>query len=114
MTTPFLVEQAIKEWSEAFSATEANPRQMLSGEISVGEAANRMSLYQAKEDALWFWKNSSELPFELVRWFNTQNRSACDQCWISSSGSKHPECQAKIDEYFSARKALAEYGTALV
>lgn len=54
------------------------------------------------------------MPEEILRFAKASSDPGCGHCWLSSKiGGTHPECQAKIKEWFDAREALITFGLKL-
>jgi hypothetical protein len=70
-------------------------------------------LYDA-EHMLLSLSGRPDPPEPVANFIAASGDRGCEACWVSSRRMmNHPECQAKIDSYFSARDALQVYGNAL-
>lgn len=49
-------------------------------------------------------------PIPLQKFIEADKDKGCIECWLSSSGAKHPECKVKIANWFACRKALIFLG----
>jgi hypothetical protein len=105
-----LVMQRIQEWATAMDAVKDNTDLLLKDHMKYGGlCAERMRVLGEAEDAMLSLADCGDLPASLRRYIRAKDDRACGLCWTSSSMKEHPECAAKIHEYFSARENLVEY-----
>ena len=52
----------------------------------------------------------NKIPEPVKRFIRATLDNPCDRCWIESNKSKmHPDCLAKIEEWFRAREVLIQF-----
>lgn len=110
-----IVNLAIYTWAIASKQAHDNSKLLIENySKNEAECIQRMEALHSSERVMLRLERQyfiDELPQPLARYIRASDNRGCDACWLASWRPKdHPECQAKIDEYFSARQALEEYG----
>jgi hypothetical protein len=98
------MQQILEKWYLAYLAIQNNAEIMLKyGSTEV--CARSMEEYADAEQILFTLEGEP-----LVDLFKEAEKDkGCMACWLSSSCSKHPECDFKIRRWFAYRKALVVY-----
>ena len=98
-------------WGHAHAAVRDNTNLLLKNwEANHELCAHRMKVLEEAENEMLALSGRTDLPPALVRYINAKDDSGCSQCWYSSRHNlNHPDCQAKIQEYFLAREHLEQF-----
>lgn len=106
------VLETIRLWARSKKSAEQNTAVLLAeGSVALDECVRRIKVVKAAEDAMLELQGRSELPQELLTFFEAREDSGCIKCWVSSNPSSfHPECRKKIDRYFRVEEDLIVYG----
>jgi hypothetical protein len=108
MTTQ--VQAALRLWATAKRNASENTRLILrdSSDATMRLCAERMKILQEAENVL-LTLDGADLPEQLVRFKKAEEDRGCCVCWVRSDNSLHPECRAKINEFFRAQDNLMEF-----
>lgn len=107
--------QAARIWAECHHSADANTTMILAAKTAEESTlvsdicAAKMVALKNAEKLLFSYTDHPDAPEGLKRWARAEADKGCRSCWLSSRIDKqHPECQAKIKEWFAAREALYE------
>jgi hypothetical protein len=105
------VKDRIATWAIACDTAKDNADLLIKDHMKHHEeCARRMRVLGVAEDEMLRLADRSNLPAPLKRFINANDDRGCSGCWLSSAGPSHPECAAKIDEWFTSRRLLVQYG----
>lgn len=68
--------------------------------------SSRMQKYHQIEKAVDSFKGSPDVLPQLQTLWDVEQDSGCNECHLSASGPRHPECKQKIDRYAKAHQDL--------
>jgi hypothetical protein len=105
-----ITEEILKSWYQAHKQAEGNASLLLIDHSMFGVLCGaRMNVCSIVDHMLYELDERSECE-ELVRHLKSNKDKGCTSCRLSSFlGKNHPECNEKINEWFSSQKALMEF-----